>query len=198
MGNYPGMSKDKHLYDGEKEVVPKCSSCGEYHTSKQCAPRAKIEGMGNTVPTYTNETGGKQSDIPYRFDLLPPLSLAKVAKILSQGAVKYGENNWHKIPVKENLNHALAHIVAFLASDNQEDHLRNALCRVFFASEVDLIRDLPEREECTEPTRIKEEIHAGQAQCGRCNFVASAHKYDELMNRYICPTAGGGIGVFRE
>lgn len=99
--------------------------------------------MGNTVPVYTNATGGKQSDIPYRFDLLPPLSLAKVAQILDQGAKKYGENNWHKIPVNENLNHALAHIISYLAGDNQEDHLRNALCRVFFASEVELMNVNP-------------------------------------------------------
>lgn len=180
-----------------------CTGCVEFHIQGKkcncyCHRERKIEGMGNTVPTYTNATGGKQSDIPYRFDLLPPLSLFKIAEILKKGAEKYGENNWHKIPVNENLNHALAHIISYLAGDRQEDHIRNAACRILFASEVDLMNPkeyyvIPgvlskeEIDKLNKPGQIVKEAEVGQTACKICCFVRSAHIKDTLMDRLYCP-----------
>lgn len=175
-----------------------CPICKSKHSKNPpdncvcpCHGKQKMEGMGNTVPTYENKTGGKQSDIPYRFDLLPPLSLAKVAQILKNGADKYGENNWHKIPVNENINHAIAHLVAYLANDNQEDHLRNALCRIFFASEVDLMNPVIKDNWSGSfpPEKIIEtEDHSSESiPCRHCKHVKSAHIKDTLMNKLVCP-----------
>ena len=81
----------------------------------------------------TNDQGGSQSDIKVRFDLIPAESLEVVASILSAGAIKYGANNWHKIPTADHINHAIAHLYKFLRGDKTENHLGNAACRVLFA-----------------------------------------------------------------
>lgn len=99
-----------------------------------------IPGMGPDAPTTVNARGGKQSALPYRFDLLPPLALAAVARVLEPGAKKYGEWNWLRITTDDNLNHALAHSFAYVARDASEghpiEHLRHAACRVLMALEI--------------------------------------------------------------
>lgn len=92
-----------------------------------------IDGMGQDVPTVVNENGGKQSLLGYRFDLMDPLPMFKLAQILSEGGEKYGEWNWRRLSVNDNLNHALSHIYAYLAGDTQDDHIGHALCRLHFA-----------------------------------------------------------------
>lgn len=96
-----------------------------------------IEGAGPDTPITTNEHGGSQSDIPYRFDLIDPLALSDMATVLQQGAVKYGENNWRKIPVEDHLNHLIMHTYAYLAGDLTDDHLSHILCRAMFALGVE-------------------------------------------------------------
>ena len=98
-----------------------------------------VFGVGKDAPTTVNEAGGKQSDSPYRCDLLPAHAVLAVAAVLKHGADKYGENNWRKITVADNLNHAMTHIFAYLAGDEQDDHLEHAACRILFA--LDLKRE---------------------------------------------------------
>lgn len=100
--------------------------------------RGYVRGMGTDAPTTINEQGGKQSKLDYRFDLIDPLPLFKLAEILSSGADKYGKWNWRRISVEDNLNHALSHIFAYLAGDRQDDHLGHAFCRLMFAISVDM------------------------------------------------------------
>jgi hypothetical protein len=90
------------------------------------------------APTVTNEKGGKQSYIPVRFDLIDPKAMFEMAKVLHEGAEKYGENNWRQIDVNDHLNHALMHINAYLAGDTSDDHLSHLLCRATFALGVAL------------------------------------------------------------
>lgn len=64
-----------------------------------------------------------------RYDLISPIGLRRVAEALHEGStVKgYGDYNWEKgMPVADLLNHAIAHIYAFLAGDRSEDHLGHA------------------------------------------------------------------------
>lgn len=79
----------------------------------------KVEGVGPDQPTCTNAKGGKQSDSPYRCDLLPATRVLSVAKVMAQGARKYGANNWRQIPRQDHINHALAHLFALTARDEQ-------------------------------------------------------------------------------
>jgi 5'-nucleotidase len=97
-----------------------------------------IPGVGRDVMVDVNDAGGKQSKLDYRFDLIDPLALFRIANILYDGANKYGEENWRKIALKDNLNHALMHIFAYLAGDAQDQHLSHAFCRLMFALSQEL------------------------------------------------------------
>jgi hypothetical protein len=99
---------------------------------------ADIKGMGPAQQTTVAENGGKQSDIPYRFDLIDGPAMFAMAEVLDAGAKKYGENNWRLIPINEHLNHMIAHAYAYLAGDTSDDHLSHILCRATFAQGVAL------------------------------------------------------------
>ena len=96
-----------------------------------------VFGVEPDAPVIENESGGKQSDTPYGFHLLPTSSLFDAAKVCKEGAEKYGETlgnrNYTKISPEDHLNHALQHIYAFLAGDTQDDHLGHAIVRLMFA-----------------------------------------------------------------
>jgi hypothetical protein len=90
--------------------------------------------VGPDTKLATNEKGGQQSDIPYRFDLVDPTAMFEVAKVYGNGARKYTINNWRLITRRDHLNHCLMHIYAYMAGDTQEpDHLSHALCRLTMA-----------------------------------------------------------------
>lgn len=62
-----------------------------------------------------------------RYDLISPIGLAALARTYAEGAEKFGEFNWENgMPVKDLLNHAIAHIYKFLGGDRSEDHLGHA------------------------------------------------------------------------
>lgn len=94
-----------------------------------------IPGIGPSAPTVVNEAGGKQSLSKWRMDLMPPRAILAVGGVLYEGAEKYGENNWHKIPLDSHINKAIAHLYAYLAGDRSDDHLGHAACRMLMAKE---------------------------------------------------------------
>lgn len=100
-----------------------------------------ILGVEPDAPIVENEKGGKQSNTPYGFHLLPISALFDAAKVAKYGADKYGETfdkrNYTKIDTIEHLNHAIQHIYAFLAGDKQDDHLGHAIVRLMFAYDVE-------------------------------------------------------------
>lgn len=95
-----------------------------------------VDGVAPDAPIEVKPNGAKQSASPYRCDLLPPLAILAVAKILKSGAEKYGDNNWRGLTVEDNLNHALTHILAYMAGDKSDDHVNHAACRMLFAAEL--------------------------------------------------------------
>lgn len=106
-----------------------------------------IFGVEPDAPVIENKLGGKQSDSPYGFHLIPTSAIFDAAKVLKYGADKYGETfedrNYTKIPSIDHLNHALQHIYAHLAGDTQDDHLGHALVRLMFAYDVDKLERTP-------------------------------------------------------
>lgn len=92
----------------------------------------------------TNETGGKQSDSPYGFHLLPTRAIFAAAQVAKYGADKYDETvderNYTRIPPTDHVNHALIHLYAYLAGDTSDDHLSHAIVRCLFSYETDQIR----------------------------------------------------------
>jgi hypothetical protein len=59
--------------------------------------------------------------------------LIRIAKVLQEGADRYAPNNWRLIPEEEHINHALIHIIAFIAGDTQDNHIDHAMCRLMMA-----------------------------------------------------------------
>jgi hypothetical protein len=88
-------------------------------------------------PIVTNERGGRQSHVPYRFDIMSPIALMNLGAILSLGAERYNDplgDNWKKISSREHINHALVHLYQHLLNSNDgEDHIGHAFCRLMFA-----------------------------------------------------------------
>lgn len=84
----------------------------------------------------TNSKGGRQSKITEALSLLPPLAQLEKARVLAEGAKKYGINNWKLISRDDHLNHALRHIFLYISGDTSENHLVNAACRMDFALET--------------------------------------------------------------
>lgn len=105
-----------------------------------------IEGVGPDAPTKANARGGRQSDSPYRADLLPGLATLDVTRVLKDGADKYGEDNWRNLSPREIINHAMVHLLAWNAGDRSDDHLSHAACRCLMALELELIEERRERE----------------------------------------------------
>jgi hypothetical protein len=107
-----------------------------------------IFGVEPDAPVTVNKNGGKQSETPYGFHLIPPSAIFDAAKVLKYGAEKYGETfgdrNYTKIDSVDHLNHALQHIYAHLAGDTQDDHLGHALVRLMFAYDMNVRENAPE------------------------------------------------------
>jgi hypothetical protein len=122
-------------YKERKPITP-IESVGQGSTV-----RNGLSGVGPDAPIVTNEQGGRQSSVEGRFDLLPPRSLIEIAKILEEGAIKYGESNWHLIEWRSHLNHVLQHVFALLYGDVQDDHMGHAACRMLMAHEMYLKKE---------------------------------------------------------
>ncbi len=88
--------------------------------------------------TVTNEKGGKQSKLESSLSLMPPTALIRGAEVLKAGAEKYGIDNWRNISQRDHIDHALAHVYAYLKGDTTgEDDLTNAFLRLMFAKETE-------------------------------------------------------------
>ena len=74
-----------------------------------------------------------------RYDLISPLALTRLARVMEEGAQKYGDRNWEGgIPMSRFLDSTLRHLCQYLCEDDEEDHLGQALwnlhCLVHFDS----------------------------------------------------------------
>lgn len=59
-----------------------------------------------------------------RYDLISPIGMRRLAETCKEGADKYSDYNWEKgMPVSAMLQHAMGHIMQYLAGDRSEDHL---------------------------------------------------------------------------
>jgi hypothetical protein len=81
-----------------------------------------------------------QAQLDYRFDLIDPLALFSLARVLDYGAKKYGENNWRKIALREHINRVISHAYAALAElngtdlgEDHDNHIDHMFTRAMFA-----------------------------------------------------------------
>jgi|ERR1035437_293724 hypothetical protein len=87
-------------------------------------------------------TGIKHDDSKVRLDLLSPIWLNGVGKVLTFGCKKYSANNWRGgLAHSRTLGAALRHIFAFMSGEDNDPetgllHLYHASCCLQFASEL--------------------------------------------------------------
>ena len=84
------------------------------------------------------------SDKP-KMHLLPPKALLEVAKVLTFGAEKYGEENWREVADAQNryasasLRHSFSHLdKEELDEETNYSHLAHAICCLLFKLELEL------------------------------------------------------------
>ena len=118
----------------------------DYHGT---ASWSEVEAKFNHSEVDTNKHGAKQSKLDFRFDLVDPESMQRLAHVLWYGSTRYGVGNWKNIPIGDNLNHALYHIYQFLAGSSREDHLGHAFARIMFAMYIERNGTLVEQEQRT-------------------------------------------------
>lgn len=125
-----------------------------------------VAGVGPDAPTVINAKGAKQSATPYKFTDFDARHVLRVAVVSAGGYKKYGPRNYLGIPTLDHIDHALAHINAFLAGDPQEDHLAHAICRLYFAMATSELMAAPEPEPVTPPDRgVTESCYYKQINC---------------------------------
>jgi hypothetical protein len=68
-----------------------------------------------------------------RYDLIHPLFVKAIAKVMAEGVEKYGLYNWEQgFPISTLFNHLLAHLFNYQSGDRSEDHLGHASCNMMF------------------------------------------------------------------
>lgn len=96
----------------------------------------------NTKETFASGAQRDTQDGKLRYELIPPGPLAALAKIYTDGAAKYGENNYQKgMPFMRVAASLLRHYYAWVAGDRSERHMANlawnAFALLFYEDQVE-------------------------------------------------------------
>lgn len=85
-----------------------------------------------------SQTATKFDKEKNRLELLPPLALEEIGKVMTFGAVRYGTDNWRKgMAWRRLIGAALRHTMAFARGENTDPdtgicHLAHAACCILF------------------------------------------------------------------
>lgn len=106
--------------------------------------------VGNNFEVHSTGAIRSTEANDVRFDLIPQRMLERVAKVMKNGAVKYGEHNWTKgFKWSVCINHLARHLYLYLTGDKTEDHLAHMVCNLGFLIEFETthpeLNDIPVR-----------------------------------------------------
>lgn len=82
-----------------------------------------------------------------RYELVPAYPLEEVAKVLTKGAVKYGDRNWEKgFKWSRAFGAAFRHMYAWWRGEDKDpetgySHLAHAICEIMFLLEFTRTKD---------------------------------------------------------
>lgn len=85
----------------------------------------------------------KHDSAKVRMELLSPVALEELSKVLTFGAKKYASHNWRKGLVWSRLlGAALRHLLAFMGGQDKDpetgiSHINHAMCNLMFLSEFE-------------------------------------------------------------
>lgn len=93
-------------------------------------PEVKFSGIKDT---YEGGATRDSRDGKGRYDLISPLFLRRLAKVLEAGAKNHGDNNWKGgIKYSRLIDSSLRHISQFNSGMRDEDHITQAVCNLMF------------------------------------------------------------------
>lgn len=116
-------------------------------------PNEKVIDIKPPIPTaLTAPTGVKYDAQKARLDLVSPIALLELAKVLEFGSRKYNAHNWRSgIQFSRLIAACLRHVFSYLGGESKDpetglSHLAHALCNLMFLLEFEVTRpDLDDR-----------------------------------------------------
>lgn len=130
--HYTGPRSIADTLDELKQLYPNLAYSIDDDKDESCdEEKPKLHTFATGATSSTDVNG-------LRYDLISPVGLEAVAKVMAKGAQTHGAHNWLKgIAVHDNICHAIHHFYRFLSGDRSEDHLGNATARGLMAIHSD-------------------------------------------------------------
>lgn len=86
-------------------------------------------------------SGAKRGAVREAYHLIPPLGLQAVAEAMATGGARYGTGNWRGLPKEVMVNHAIRHLVLWLAGDRSEPHASHAAANCLMLHELEVMSE---------------------------------------------------------